>query len=138
MLIGLAAIGAEFDIPKENDSDNIHQHVKVVVRPTVLDNNIHWQMFESDQQIVNLLREEVEFSHANQEKLQHQYSDQIIQLKNNQIPKGLVTLESIFNIDDEARKPKANIQVQQDHYEEIEVFKGKLLKRGKVCTTKEK
>ena len=50
----------------------------------------------------------------------------------------MVTLESIFNTDDEAKKPKSSIQVQQDHYEEVEVSAGKKLKLGKVCTVEEK
>ncbi|KAH9331312.1 hypothetical protein KI387_003420, partial [Taxus chinensis] len=32
----------------------------VIVRPAVPDNNISWQVFENDQQIVNFLQEEAE------------------------------------------------------------------------------
>ncbi|KAH9310881.1 hypothetical protein KI387_025916, partial [Taxus chinensis] len=47
--------------------------IKVVVRPAVLDNNTSWQVFENDQQIVNFLQEEAEFSARNQDKLEQQY-----------------------------------------------------------------
>lgn len=36
----LAAVGAQFDIPTEISKENIQQHVKIVVRPLVPDNNV--------------------------------------------------------------------------------------------------
>lgn len=53
------------------------------------------------------------------------------------MPKGLVTLESIFNSDDQFRKDKCSMTMKQKHYEPVEIFKGKLLKLGKVCTKEE-
>ena len=54
------------------------------------------------------------------------------------MPKGLVTLESIFNTDDQLKKDKSSIQIKEEHYEEVEVAKDKKLKLGKVCTPKER
>lgn len=95
-------------------------------------------MFDSDEQILNFLLEEDVFSASNQHKLEQQYGDQIIQLKSNKLPKGLITLESIFNADDQARKNKTNLLVQQDHYEDLEIAKGKNLKFGKIISAEEK
>lgn len=64
----LAAIGTQYDTPDEISENRKQHYVKVFVRPVVLDNNIHWQLFDSDQQIVKFFREEAEFSHINQEK----------------------------------------------------------------------
>ncbi|KAH9328796.1 hypothetical protein KI387_000904, partial [Taxus chinensis] len=69
----LAAIGAAFDVVENIKSDKHQPHIKLVVRPAVLDNNISWQVFESDQQIVNFLQEEAEFSSRNQDRLEQQY-----------------------------------------------------------------
>ncbi|MDF3686312.1 hypothetical protein, partial [Enterobacter hormaechei] len=46
------------------------QKIKVVVRPAVPVNNTHWQVFESDEQIVSFLQNEAEFSERNQSRLQ--------------------------------------------------------------------
>ena len=44
----LAAIGAEFDVPKEVNSKGWNKHIKVVVRPAIPDNSIHLQVFYND------------------------------------------------------------------------------------------
>ena len=96
----MAAIGAQYDIPTKISRSKGKNHVKVIVRPPIPNNAESWQVFDFDQHIGNFLREEAEFSQPNQQKLQEQYEDQVIQLKTNKLPKGLVTLESIFNTDD--------------------------------------
>ncbi|KAH9296132.1 hypothetical protein KI387_039720, partial [Taxus chinensis] len=96
----LAAIGAAFDVVENIKSEKPQPHIKVVVKPAVPDNNTSWQVFENDQQIVNFLQEEAEFSTRNQDKLHQQYGDQVVQLRTNKLPKGLITLESIFNLND--------------------------------------
>jgi hypothetical protein len=50
----LAAIGASYYVPG-NIEEEKKQQIKVVVRPTVLDNNTHWQVFDFDEQIVRFL-----------------------------------------------------------------------------------
>ncbi|KAH9298485.1 hypothetical protein KI387_030167, partial [Taxus chinensis] len=63
--------------------------------------------------------EEAEFLVKNQEKLEQHYTDQVVQLRINKLPKGLVTLESIFNPNDQFRKEKDNIHVKGDDSEPI-------------------
>ncbi|KAH9304936.1 hypothetical protein KI387_009340, partial [Taxus chinensis] len=65
------------------------------------------------------------------EKLQHFYGDQIVQLKKNKFPQGLVTLEDIFNFYDQLGKDKGNILTHADKYEEILVDDEKKLLIGK-------
>ncbi|KAH9292840.1 hypothetical protein KI387_041976, partial [Taxus chinensis] len=77
------------------------------------------------------LQLEAEFSAVNQEKLQHLYGDQVVQLKTNKLPQGLFTLEDIFSNDDQLRKEKTNISTHEDNYEEISVDDGKNLFLGK-------
>ncbi|KAH9306613.1 hypothetical protein KI387_011017, partial [Taxus chinensis] len=92
----------------------------------------------NDQKIVNFLQEEAEFLARNQDRLEQQYGDQVVQLRINKLPKGLVTLESIFNPNDQFRKEKANIQVKREDSEPIPVGEGKTLQIGKVATEQEK
>ncbi|KAH9289573.1 hypothetical protein KI387_033690, partial [Taxus chinensis] len=123
----LAVVGAMFDVVDNIKREKIQPHIHVIVRPAVLDNNTSWQVFENDQQIVNFLQEEVEFLARNQDKLEQQYGDQVVQLRKNKLPKGLVTLDSIFNPNDQFRKEKANIQVRREDSEPILVGEGKTL-----------
>ena len=62
------AIGAQYDIPK-HVLDDKEQHIRLVVRPIVPDNCRNWQVFDSNEKIVNFLHNEVEFSAKNQSKL---------------------------------------------------------------------
>ncbi|KAH9292540.1 hypothetical protein KI387_042274, partial [Taxus chinensis] len=72
----LAVVGATFDVVDNIRRGKTHPHIHVIVRPVVLDNNTSWQVFENDQQIVNFLQEEAEFSARNQDRLEQQYGDQ--------------------------------------------------------------
>jgi len=47
-------------------------------------------------------------------------------------------LESIFGTDDQKKKTKTSMQVKEEHYEELEVFKGRLLKIGKICSAEDR
>ncbi|KAH9303668.1 hypothetical protein KI387_008072, partial [Taxus chinensis] len=112
-------------------SDKSQPHIKLVVRPAVPDNNTSWKVFENDQKIVKFLQEEDEFSSRNQDRLEQQYGDQVVQLRTNKLPKGLVTLESIFNPNDQFQKEKVNIQVKGEDSEPIFIEEGKTLQIGK-------
>ena len=46
--------------------------------------------------------------------MQDQYGDQIINLSSNKLPKGLITLERIFNPDDQARGRVMNLVADED------------------------
>ncbi|KAH9306950.1 hypothetical protein KI387_011354, partial [Taxus chinensis] len=133
----LAAVGATFDVVDNIKRDREQPHIHVVVRPAVPDNNTCWQVFENDQQIINFLQEEAEFSAINQNRLEQQYGNQIVQLHTNKLPKGLVTLESIFNPNDQFRKEKANMQIKGEDSESIPVGEDKTLQIGKVATKQE-
>ena len=50
----LAAIGASYDVPRNLEEEK-RQQIKVVVRPAIPNNNTHWQVFDSDEQIVSFL-----------------------------------------------------------------------------------
>ncbi|KAH9299884.1 hypothetical protein KI387_044107 [Taxus chinensis] len=107
----LAAVGAAFDIVES---------------------------IQQDKQIIHFLQEEAEFSAKNQEKLEQQYGDQVVQLRTNKLPKGLITLESIFNPNDQLRKEKSNIQVKREDSVSILVEENKPLQIGKMTTDQER
>ena len=65
----LAAIGASHDVLRNLEEEK-KQQIRMVVRPAIPDNNIHWQVFESDEQIISFLQNEVKFSDRNQSRLQ--------------------------------------------------------------------
>jgi hypothetical protein len=93
--------------------------------PIVLDNIKYYQVFENDKQVERFLQMSDEFAntniddecscdedgsadaHSNDDPFQkHIMGRDIIQLKNNVIPKGLVLLEKLFNENDVAKNPK--------------------------------
>ncbi|KAH9324241.1 hypothetical protein KI387_004419, partial [Taxus chinensis] len=73
----LAAVGAAFHIVERIQQDKVQPNIHVIIRPSLPDNNVSWQVFENDQQIIHFLQEEAEFSAKNQEKLEQQYGDQV-------------------------------------------------------------
>jgi ribonuclease HI len=101
--------------------------VEVKYNPAVLDNMKHWQVFENDKQIESFLKMENEFENLN---IDNEYCDDevdaatfmkegyfdnqitgrdIVLLKINIIPKGLVPLEKIFDNNDVSRNPKITV-----------------------------
>ena len=102
--------------------------------PTITDNNTHWQVFDSDEQIVSFLQNEAKFSDRNQSRLQDQYGDQIIHLSSNKLPKGLITLESVFNPDDQTRDGGMNLAAEKDDHTPVIITDGNSLNMGKVCS----
>ena len=124
-------MGASYDVPKDL-KEKKEQQIKMVVRPTIPDNNIHWKVFESDEKIVRFLQNEAEFLDRNQLRLQDQYADQIINLYSNKLPKGLITLQSVFNPDDQERGRVMNLATNKDDHTPVMVANGKSLNMGKV------
>lgn len=90
-------------------------------------------MFDSDEQIVSFLQNELEFLDKNQSRLQDQYSDQIIHLSSNKFPKGLITLKSAFNPNDQTRDRGMNLVAEKDDHTPVMIVDGKSLNMGKVC-----
>ena len=55
-------------------------------------------------------------------------------LSSNKFPRGLVTLEGIFNSNDQSRSKISNLAVGKDDYVPMIVVEGKALNLGKVCS----
>ena len=55
-------------------------------------------------------------------------------LSSNKLPKGLITLESIFNRDDQARGRVINLATNKDDHTLVMIADGKSLNMGKVCS----
>jgi hypothetical protein len=106
-------------LPTENTISN-SKH-----RPKVRDNIKYWQVFEGDKQVEIFLLMSGEFANiniddeyccdenesidacSNNDPFQNQIAGRdIVQLKNNIIPKELVPLEKLFDENDVARNPK--------------------------------
>lgn len=85
-------------------------HVKH--RPTIPDNLQFWQVFWDEKQVNNFLQSEGEFENCSMgevydkdDQVTEAYQIDILQLKDNNILKGLIPLEELFDQDDVARKP---------------------------------
>jgi hypothetical protein len=93
--------------------------------PTMPNNIKYWQVFEDDKQVERFIQMSDEFvnvniddecccnedertiARSNKDPFQNQIAGRdIVQLKNNIIPKGLVSLEKLFYENDVARNPK--------------------------------
>ena len=129
-------MGAAYDV-LGNLKEEKKQKIRVVVRPAIPNNNTHWQVFDSDEQIVSFLQNEAKFLKRNQSRLGDQYGDQIIHLNSNKLTKGLITLESVFNPDDQPRGKGMNLAAEKDDYAPVTIVDGKSLNMGKVCSETE-
>lgn len=91
--------------------------VEMIYRPSVPDNNQNWQVFDDDKHISSFLEGTETFSNlsfdgnhsltSQQNMKEEDKESEILQLKGNTIPKGLVTLESLFDKNDE-KKPSSS------------------------------
>jgi len=110
-------------------------HIEIRHIPSIPDNIQHWQVFEDDEQIKKFLEVVGKFSetHADQENQNDpiwimqegedpkDFRDKIsghrmLVLKNNQIPKGLIPLEILFDQND--IRVKSTLQPQPEEVEE--------------------
>jgi ribonuclease HI len=105
--------------------------VEVKCRPTIPDNIRYWQVFGNDDQIEDFLQCKNDFECTNidlenddefvnksvfengsvnkidaEEFNENEVDSDILQLKNNVLPRGLVPLEDLFDFNDVAKKPK--------------------------------
>ena len=123
----LAVIAGKFKTPS---ADQREYQVDIVNRSSILDNSKYWQAFEDDMQIKRFLELSREFVNThidgendncenfqdaekseeemiNVEKLKGTLGGKdIIQLKSNFIPRGLIPLEKLFDQNDVAKYPK--------------------------------
>ena len=82
----LVVVGMSFEVLEQMENNKIQPHIKLIFKPSIIDNDLNWQVFESDDQICRFLQQGVKFFVVNQDKLQHLYVDQIVQLKKNKLP----------------------------------------------------
>ena len=54
-------------------------------------------------------------------------------LISNKLPRGLVTLEGIFNLDDQSRSKVSNLAIGKEDYVPVIIVEGKALNFGKAC-----
>ena len=107
-------------------------------RPSIPNNVQHWQVFEDDEQLCKFLESIDEFAemHIDQENQNDpiwimqegedskEFHDkianhQMLVLKNNQIPKGLIPLEILFNQDD--IPSRSTLQPQPEEVEDCDI-----------------
>jgi ribonuclease HI len=113
-------------------------HIQMRHRPSIPNNIQHWQVFEDDEQLRKFLESIDEFAetHADQENQNdpvwimqegedpQEFHDKIanhrmLVLKNNQIPKGLIPLERLFNQDDIPLR--STLQPQPEEVEDCDI-----------------
>lgn len=129
-----------------NSSNKFEIHVKH--RPAILDNHRHWKVFQDDEEIKDFLLNQGKFKETlidvendeikgnGTEEVQSNQMD-VLQLKNNIIPKGLIPLEERFDQDDVARKP--TLQLTEKGVEEVNIgttVNPKLVKLSKALPPK--
>ena len=128
----MAVSASLFQIPK-NPKEKYQ--IEVRHRPSIPDNVDHWQVFENDEQINKLLQMSREFENSkidqdnmnedeNSAKSEPAYLTQltgndIIQLKSNSFPRGLVPLEDIFDNNDVAKSLR--LAPRDDEVEECNI-----------------
>ena len=128
LVAGSLAISAgKFETPMASQKE---YQVEILNRPSIPNNSKYWQVFEDDMQIRRFLElsgefvnthfdnenddngtlgddEEIETEGEDAEKLRRTLGGKdIIQLKNNFIPRGLIPLERLFDQNDVAKNPK--------------------------------
>ena len=102
-------------------SPMVKSDVEIRYRPSVPDNVKHWKVFEDDQEIEKFLQSIDDFSALHIDEDPHMEDDhhpkgflneivdhQIIQLPSNHIPRGLISLERLFNGNDVAVKGRVS------------------------------
>lgn len=90
--------------------------VEMIYRPNVSDNNKNWQVFDDDKHIISFLEGRETFSNwsfdgnltstSQQTTKEEEKEPEILHLKGNTIPKGMVSLESLFDKHDQFVKKK--------------------------------
>ena len=135
--------------------------MEIVNRPSIPDNTKYWQVFEDDMQINRFLEMSGEFVNTHidgdsadsenfldiEEEGEEAFDTgmlknslggrDIVQLKRNRIPRGLIPLESLFDQNDVARDPK--VEPAMDDVEDVDInTKGdpKIVKLSKKLPTK--
>lgn len=110
----------QYDVTMANISE-----VEIKVRPSIPDNVYNWQVFEDDDDLVKFLQcidkydaQEIDFNAfvENVDGKDMVFGKEVVQLKTNKIPRGLVALERVFDGSD---APTKTLIVEKDNLEEI-------------------
>jgi len=113
----LAKAASNLKIPM-NSSNKFEIYVKH--RPTVPDNQRCWQAFQDDEEIKDFLQVEGDFKDISIDTEPEEVNQMdVLQLKDNFIPKGLIPLEELFDQDDVARKP--TLRPTEEGVEEVNI-----------------
>lgn len=147
-------VSASLLIPHPEFVDDTYR-VELIYQPSVPDNSEFWQVFENDKQINNFMQRvetfaatyfegsDAECKESSPERVK-ELVDGVMQLKENKIPKGLVSLEHLFDRHDAYKKRKGDKPPEvQDvgGYEMINIGTEddpKYINLGKCCTPVEK
>lgn len=100
------------------------------MRPAIPDNDIHWKVLENDEHIAMLIQQSGKFANQLQPKIAEAYDDQVIQLKSNKLPKGLITLGSLFDCED-MRNDKIKFTMDKGDYTKLKIGERWKIKMGK-------
>ena len=84
--------------------------VELIYRPSIPDNITNWRVFEDDEQIINFLHSEDTFKGSAIDDKQHEALLQALALEekpkhSNIIPKNIVRLEKLFDLQEKFRRP---------------------------------
>ena len=130
-----------------NDFSHDKFFVELIYRPSIPNNITNWRVFEDDEQIINFLNFEDTFKGSVIDDEQHESLLQDLASEekpehSNIIPKNIVRLEKLFDLQEKFRRPTStktrsstllyevvNLGIEQD---------SKNINLGKNCTTAEK
>jgi len=119
----LAKVASSLKIPM-NSSNKFKIHVKH--HPTVPENQRYWQVFQDDEEIDYFMQNKGKFKETSIDEVNDDGKDEVrinqmdvLQLKDNIIPKGLIPLEELFDQDDVAHKP--TLQQTKKGVEEVNI-----------------
>lgn len=96
----------------------------------------YWQVFEFDDKVLNFLVDET-MNHMvrDQDLLECFQKSNVIQLKNNAIPKGMISFEILFDSNDLCIAKKLSLQTKS--HKEVEIDIRKRIKIGLESTYEE-
>ena len=118
----LAMAASNFKVPLES---KVSYEIHIKNRPFIPDNIKHWQVFEDDQQVQKFMEcfdefsesqiDEDEESSENDDKASYKNmiaGQEIIDLKTNHIPRGLVPLERLFDSNDVCHRSDGKVEAE--------------------------
>ena len=107
--VGMLA-NATSNLCPSDDFSHVRFYVELIYRVSIPDNITNWRVFEDDEQIKNLLHSEDAFKGSVIDDDQHEALLQASTLEENPehsnvMPKNIVRLEKLFNLQDKFKRP---------------------------------